>query len=305
MTIYVDVVLTENLCMNYIILFATAYIMKLRIRHIRIILSSFIGAIYAILIYSNASVIYSNLFVKIILSITMIYIAFNPKNIKGLLKELALFYLVSFALGGCVFALLYIVKPQEILMKNGIYIGSYPIKIAILGGILGFIITYIGFKAVKNMISKNEIIYEVEIKLDEKIINTKLLLDTGNMLKDPLSKSPVIIIEKKILKELIDEEKLEYMENIVGGEINEEIENYRTRIRIIPFSSVGKQNGIMAGIKMDEVKIITDIDEIIRDDVIVCSYNKSFSKSKKYFGLFGIDILERRDKVEHFTNIKK
>ena len=111
MTIYVDVVLIENLCMNYIILFATAYIMKLKIRQIRIILSSFIGAIYAILVYSNASVIYSNLVVKVILSITMTYIAFNPKNIKGLLKELALFYLVSFALGGCAFALLYIVKP--------------------------------------------------------------------------------------------------------------------------------------------------------------------------------------------------
>ena len=305
MTIYVDVVLIENLCMNYIILFATAYIMKLKIRQIRIILSSFIGAIYAILVYSNASVIYSNLVVKVILSITMTYIAINTKNIYGLLKELALFYLVSFALGGCAFALLYIVKPQEILMKNGIYIGSYPIKIAILGGILGFVITYIAFKTVKNMINKNEIIYEVEIKLNEKIINTKLLLDTGNMLKDPLSKSPVILIEKKIIKELIDEKTLEYMENIVGGEINDDIEKYRTRIRIIPFSSVGKQNGIMPGIKIDEIKIITDIDEIIRDDVIVCSYNKSFSKSKKYFGLLGIDILERRDKVEHFTNIKK
>ena len=32
MTIYLDVVLLENLCMNYIILFATGYIMKLKMK---------------------------------------------------------------------------------------------------------------------------------------------------------------------------------------------------------------------------------------------------------------------------------
>ena len=32
MTVYVDVVLLENLCMNYIILFGTGYIIKLKIR---------------------------------------------------------------------------------------------------------------------------------------------------------------------------------------------------------------------------------------------------------------------------------
>ncbi len=34
MTVYLDVVLIENLCMNYIILFATAYIVKIKINHL-------------------------------------------------------------------------------------------------------------------------------------------------------------------------------------------------------------------------------------------------------------------------------
>ena len=83
---------------------------------------------------------------------------------------MVVFYLVSFALGGCAFALLYIVRPQDIFMKDGVYIGTYPLKIALLGGITGFIITYIAFKAVKTRISKNEIIYKAAIKLDEKEI---------------------------------------------------------------------------------------------------------------------------------------
>ena len=70
----------------------------------------------------------------------MVYIALNPKELKKLAKQLVIFYLTSFVFGGCAFALLYFVKPQDVLMKNGVYIGTYPIKIALLGGLVGFII---------------------------------------------------------------------------------------------------------------------------------------------------------------------
>ncbi len=35
MTVYLDVVLLENLCMNYIILFATGYLMKIKMKQLR------------------------------------------------------------------------------------------------------------------------------------------------------------------------------------------------------------------------------------------------------------------------------
>ena len=306
MTIYVDVVLLENLCMNYIILFGTGYIIRLKIKHLRILLSSLIGAIYAILAYAGIFPMYANIFVKMVLSICMVYIAFYPKNIKGMVKELIVFYLVSFALGGCAFALLYIVRPQDIFMKDGVYIGTYPIKIALLGGIVGFVVTYIAFKVVKTRMTKNELIYDMVIKIKDKELTTKVMLDTGNMLKDPISNMPVVLVEKSILYPILPKELLENSKNILGGDFkeNEDINNeYRTRLRIIPFTSVGKQNGMMLGIKVDEIKIITDVDEVINDNAIICVYEKEFSKRKKYFGLIGIDLLERREnKNEHFTN---
>lgn len=294
MTVYVDVVLLENLCMNYIILFGTGYIIKLKIKHWRILVSSSIGAVYAILAYMGIFPLYANIVVKIILSLCMVYIAFNPKNIKAIIKELALFYLVSFALGGCAFALLYIVRPQDIFMKDGVYIGTYPLKIALLGGVVGFIITYVAFKVVKTRMNKNELIYEIVLKINEKELTTKVMLDTGNMLKDPISNNPVVLIEKKILYNILPKELLENTKNMLGGDFknNEDLENeYRTRLRIIPFTSVGKQNGMMLGIKVDEIKIITDIDEIINTNAIVCVYEKEFSKRGKYFGIMGMDLI--------------
>ena len=40
MTIYLDVVIIENLIMNSIIMYATAIILKVQIKHIRILISS-------------------------------------------------------------------------------------------------------------------------------------------------------------------------------------------------------------------------------------------------------------------------
>lgn len=306
MTIYVDVVLLENLCMNYIILFGTAYILKIKIRHMRIIISSSIGAIYAVLAYSGVFPIYANFITKIILSVCMTYIAFNPKKFKGLVKELVVFYLVSFALGGCAFALLYLVRPQDIFMKDGVLIGTYPIKIALLGGVTGFIVTYVAFKVVKARVTKNEIVYKAEVEIEGKTLEINVLLDTGNMLKDPISKDAVIMIEKNKLCNILPEKLLDNINNLLGGDFegNECLE-YNKRLRFIPFTSVGKQNGMMLGIKADKVKIITDVDEIINKKVIIGVYEKTFSKSGKYSGLIGLDILERSEENEYLADIKK
>ena len=280
MTIYVDIVLLENLCMNYIILFGTAYIIKIKVRHIRIFFASMIGAVYAVLAYSGIFPIYANLITKIVLSICMAYIAFNPKKLKGLIKELIVFYLVSFALGGCAFALLYIVRPQDIFMKNGVYIGTYPLKIALLGGITGFIITYVAIKIVKTRITKNEIIYKAKIEIGNQELEINVLLDTGNMLKDPISGDAVIMVEKNMLYKIVPKELLDNMNKFLGGEFeNADNLEYKKRIRFIPFTSVGKQNGMLLGIKADLVKIITDVDEIINEKAIIGVYEKTFSKS--------------------------
>ncbi len=118
MTIYIDIILLENLFMNYIILFATGTIVKTPIKIIRTFISSIIGSIYAIISYVSTMEIYSNIILKVILSVTMVYIAFDSKTIKQLFKQLIIFYLTSFTFGGVAFAFLYFVSPENILMEK-------------------------------------------------------------------------------------------------------------------------------------------------------------------------------------------
>ncbi len=309
MTIYLDIVLLENLCMNYIILFATGYIMKIKMKQGKLILSSLLGGVYAVISYLEILPLYSNFSMKILLSVLMVYIAFGPKEIKKLAKQLIIFYLISFAFGGCAFALLYFIKPQEILMKNGVYIGTYPIKIALLGGIIGFIITYIAFRIVKTKIRKKDMLYKITIKIEGKEISVNAMLDTGNLLKEPITGMPVIVVQKNELYSVIPEKVLNNIEELIGGENKELINNleekeYLTKFRLIPFSSIGKQNGLMLGLKADEVYIELEEEKERRTDVIIGIFSQALTKNNTYTALIGLDLLERRETDEFITNIK-
>ena len=136
MTIYIDIIFLENLFMNYIILFATGIIVKAPLKVIRTLLSGIIGSVYAVVSYMSILEINSNFLLKVVLSVVMVYIAFNSKRAKTFLKQLIIFYLTSFTFGGVAFALLYFVSPQNILMEKGVLIGTYPIKIVLAGGIV-------------------------------------------------------------------------------------------------------------------------------------------------------------------------
>lgn len=223
--------------------------------------------------YLTNSYIYLNLLSKLILSIVMIYIAFAPKNVKMLFKYITIFYLASFVFGGCAFFLLYYIKPQEILYKNGFLTGTYPIKIAFLGAIIGLTILSIAFKLIKTRLNKSDMYCEVEVEYREKCVDVRLMIDTGNLLKDPITKIPVIVIEKEKLKEILESEVLDALEEVIYGG-NEDLtkkigEDYISRFRLIPFSSLGKQNGMLIGFKPDKVTIKFDGMESEKKNVII------------------------------------
>lgn len=295
MIIYLDVVILENLIMNSIIMYATAIILKIDIKHFRILISSTIGAIYSVLTYISNFQIYSNLILKIILSIIMVYIAYKPKNIKILSKQILIFYLTSFLFGGVAFALIYVIKPQEILMKNGLFLGTYPLKSVFLAAIIASIICILGFKIVKNKISKKDMFYKVIITINKKQIETTAMVDTGNLLKDPITGAPVIVVEATLLENIIPQEILLNLENIIGGEfeyVTEEVRSeYISKLKLIPYTSLGKQNGMLLGLKSDKVEIIKDDENIVKQNIIIGIYNKSLTKRGEYRALIGIEII--------------
>lgn len=294
MTIYIDIIIVENLIMNYIILYATGLISKSEISYLKIFLASLIGAVYAIMEYISKLSIYSNIFIKIILSVIIVFIAFYPRNLKKLGKQIILFYVTTFTFGGVATYLIYVLKPQNIIIKNGMYVGTYILKVIFIGAILGTIILITAFKFAKSKITKKDMLCKVRIKLNGKEILLNTMVDTGNMLKEPLTGNPVVVVEKTSLYDLIPKEILNNTESILGGDfekIPENIKNeYISRLKIIPFSSLGKQNGMLMGIKPEELEVINEQTEEKKDNAIIGIYNKSLTKRGEYNALIGIDL---------------
>ena len=292
MTLYIDVILLENIIMNYIIILTTAMVCKIEAKQIRIILSSLLGAVYAIVLYILQLKIYTNQISKMLLSFAMLYIAFQPKTLKILLKQLVIFYLTSFCFGGTAYYLLYEISPNLIKTTNGVLIGTYPIKIAILGGILGFFILNISFKVIKNKLSKKDMLYEVQIFYKNNQAKIKVILDTGNLLTDPITNTPVLIIEAQKLEAIIPQDILKNIDKILNNQVFSNLdEEVKRRCSIIPFSSLGKNNGMMIGFRPDYIKINTQGEEEIREKVIIGIYQNKITKNGVYSGLMGLNLL--------------
>lgn len=298
MTIYLDIVFLENILMNYIILYATGFIQKKEMKSMRLIMSSTLGAAYAIITYLNLIPIYTSLFMKVLLSIIMCYIAFQNQTAKSLVKNLLLFYLSSFVIGGCSLAMLYMISPQNIIIKDGVFVGTYPMKITLIAGIIGFTIIQISFSINKRQIKQKDLICDLEIGINKKSVTVKAYMDSGNVLKDPLTRAPVVIVEKNKIGKIVDLDKLNIYEDKNQYEGGDEL-----KIRLIPFKSIGSQNGMLIGLKPEYIKINYNENIIEKSNVIIALYEKKISKD--YQALIGLEILEEGDRNENIRNVKQ
>ena len=292
MTIYLDVIFLENLILNLMILYAVGIETKSKMKVLKIVLASIIGSAYVVIVYTVNDTFFFSFIMKIVLSVVMIHIAFETKSIKELLKKIVYFYLTSFVFGGGAIALIYVVNTGKISIHNGVIYGNYTLLTIMIGVIVSFIVIVISFRLIKNKITKKDLLCSITIKVNDKEIKTKALIDTGNFLKEPITNIPVIVAEKTIFKGIISDEILENIENILGGDLNkisEHVKNqYLSKMRIIPFSSLGKQNGMLLGIKIQEAIIEQNAELKKIEKAIIGLYNKKISKTKEYHALIGI-----------------
>ena len=295
MTIYLDIIFLENFILNFIILCAVGVVIKEKIRYLKLMIASFVGASYVIIYYLINFQSKWNLIFKIILSVVMVYISFMPKSFKEFIKQITFFYLVSFVFGGASLGVIYMVNAGKISIRNGIIVGNYTLKTIFIGVILAFTIITVAFKFVKNRISKKDLFCNIKIIINQSKINVKAVIDTGNFLKEPITNIPVIVVEKDILKNFVPREILENIENILGGDLKnipENIQNeYMSKLKVIPFSSLGKQNGMLLGLKADGVVVEIDNEEKYVEKVILGIYTKKLSKKDEYNALLGIDVI--------------
>ena len=137
---------------------------------------------------------------------------------------------------------------------------------------------------------------DLEIFYNGKYTKIKTMIDTGNLLREPITGTNVIVVEKNSLIDIVDKEILNNIKNIIQGkwleDNNEKIHSYK--FKIIPFTSLGNDNGLLIGFKPDYIKIY-DETEALKDNVIIGIYDGRLSKSNLYTSLIGLEILNKEE----------
>ena len=277
--------------MNSIILYATSIILKIKPQLPRVVISSVLGSVYAIITYATKLHIYTSIILKMILAIAMIYVAFNPQNVKILLKQILIFYLTSFVFGGVALYLIYFIKPQDIFIKNGIFVGEYVLKVIFFGAIIAFIVIKISIKIIKTKLNAKDMYCEIKIKLNGKEVETRAMIDTGNLAREPITNTPVVIVESSLLEKILPKEIINNIDNVLAGDLDTVPKEYVSRLRCIPFSSLGKQNGMLLGIKADEIKVEKEEERKTFNNIIIGIYDKSLTKKGEYRALIGLELI--------------
>lgn len=294
--VYGEYLFVENLLMNWLILHLTAYFSKENVPKYKLWIGAALGAAYAfVFFFPSLSFLYS-VIMKIVISMLIIVITFVPYHFKTFFKLLGIFYLISFMFGGAAFALFYFTDFNGLLSNGIFYFGNFSIKLLIYSGIISYILIKFCWEYVQVKVSRENILISVCIEVGENKSLIKALLDTGNSLQDPVSKCPVIVVEYNAIKELLPKDIQEVF--MAGSDLNLtditsslQTSQWMSRFRMIPFKSLGKENGLLVGFKPDRVQMIEKKEFKYVEDIIVAVYGKKLSVDGDYSALLHPDVL--------------
>jgi len=99
MKIYIDLFFLFNAIMDFIIITGVGIILKRRSNYIRILLSSLVGGVISLCLFTNIN----NILVDIIGIMIIVFISYGYKNIRYYINNIIYAYIISILIGGVIY----------------------------------------------------------------------------------------------------------------------------------------------------------------------------------------------------------
>lgn len=267
--IYADTMFVINLIINYLVLLASASLCALQVKRLRLAFSAALGGLYSVL--TLVIPFFQHPVVKISVGIIMAMIAFGGK--KNFLRIALTVFGVSAAFAGVVYGIT--------LMMGGNTPGKYifvSFRMLILSfGISYFVISFFFRRTAR--VSAERVKMTVEYK--GKTSSFTALKDTGHSLTDPITGKPVLITDIEAVSPFFDKSILAMLKKPAVSVLPE----LGNSFRLIPYSAVGVQNGMLAAFKADSVKL----DGKVVKDCLIAVSPTPVSDGGAYSALIGVD----------------
>ena len=250
-------------------LLTTAWVRGIKPRYARILAAAAIGAAYVLLMFAPALSFMFTLLVKFALSLLMLWTAFGFGSLQHFVRNVAAFYGVNFAAAGGVLGLHYMLQSSRGIWdrlwftRTGLGFelpfGLAFVAVAAGASLLLYRAAWGGRKRAERTLAH---LAEVAVSIGGVERRCTGLVDTGNQLYDPLTRTPVMVMEAAVWQRELPAAWLEHIkkaqvDSLIAG-LERDDSPWRDRLRLVPYRGINRGTQFMLAVKPDRVVIEQD-----------------------------------------------
>lgn len=248
--------------MDAVLLVFVNKFLKYSATYFRIFIAATIGAAWSCIAMTVPihNLVVKNICTYILVSFIMIRICANKSSIKDIMKGVVALYVVAFVIGGGCHMLYYYTKAgyyiNTVILNDRLLMFAIFLSVILLISIAGYLNRYFVYDTK---------LYNVRINIGEQHVDVKAILDTGNVLQDPIYHKPVNVIEYEAVKNIF---KID--------------DCTKVKYHMIPFHSLGCECGCIEVIMVDDMYIYRDGKTIVRNKALMGMYKQQLSGDHAY-----------------------
>lgn len=263
--VYIDLYFLINACMDLLCIMLTAALLHRFVRRWRAILASVLGGAYAVaaLLLGLGGV--TGFLLDAFVAVLMCVIGFAGKHLplRRLLQTVPVYLLVSVLLGGVMTALYALLNrldlPLDSLQGDGLSVWTFALLTAVAGFATAKGGRFLGFSSKTKSVILHVTLFGKEHTL-------RALVDSGNLLQDPLSGKSVIVAEVSTLRAALPP-SLSKALNSKDVSLWLSDQTYASRLRLIP-TRTASGNALLPALLPERLRI-TDQDATYDADHLI------------------------------------
>ena len=235
--VYADVLFCINFSIDIILLVLSGFLLSLPRRPLRLILSALVGGVYSVLSLWLSLPVGASYLLSFFVALILCAVAYAPLPLRTFVKLTIAFFFSSILLGGAVSLLS---SALAAFFETGDPFATTPLanthkaELFLLYVLISALVFFLAGRFFARRGSGGSMLLTIEE--GGRSVTLTALVDSGNLLSDPLSARPVILVRKRELIGLFPSAVFTLLETGGGEDIPFSVQR---KIRVLPVEGVG------------------------------------------------------------------
>ncbi|QQK80605.1 sigma-E processing peptidase SpoIIGA [Salicibibacter cibi] len=298
MTLYIDIIYALNTVVTVSLLYMTAKWIGYHVKKKRLFIAAACSGLPLFMWLTAYGELLLHPFAQAIICMVTILLAFGFQTFTRFAKAVLLFYFISWLTGGVVMAMAMFWQTSELLetwrssarwvlfddMHGLLVLSALPVVI---------LFAELSKRVLKQEKKTAAQFADVIIKMDDRAetIKATTLIDTGNHLRDPISRAPVLLAEIALFQSQFAEEEWKETLEWLDSEGKKGKLKWEARMKLIPYRTVGRDHGFIFAVSAAEVVIIVDGERQDHKNVLIGFENRALSAEGRFQCITPPDLL--------------